>query len=81
MVMIPLSVVIQMGEIFKRTARLFARPSFEEGVARVMDLGATLNIYNIDETPEEADAKAIYSDWAAVGDDIIYSISKYQPKP
>lgn len=67
-----------MGEIFKRTARLFARPSFIEGVSRVVDLGATLNTYNKNETPEEADAKAIYSDWSSVGDDITYSIQNHE---
>ena len=69
-----------MGEIFRRTARLFARPSFEEGVARVIDLGATLNIYNKNDTPEKTDAKAIYSDWASVGDDITYAIQTHEQK-
>lgn len=49
---------------------LFARPSFWEGVARVLDLGGTLNIYNESKTPEEADRTALQSDFAMVGKDI-----------
>lgn len=67
-----------MGEILRRTGRLFARPSFLEGVARVIDIGATLNVYNQDSTGNEADAKAIYSDWFAVGDDLRSAIRKHQ---
>jgi len=36
---------------------LFARPSFLEGVARVMDLGGTLQVYNNSKTEKEADLK------------------------
>ena len=67
-----------MGEILRRTARLFARPSFAEGVARVIDIGGTLNIYNRDVTEQEADAKALSSDWWAIGDDLRYSLQKHQ---
>jgi hypothetical protein len=49
---------------------LFARPSFIEGVARVMDLGATLQEYNGHGSSEEADSIALMSDWRAVGDDL-----------
>lgn len=69
-----------MGEILTRTARLFARPSFMEGFARVIDIGGTLNIYNVDETEQEADAKALSSDWWAIGDDLRYSLHEYQEK-
>ena len=51
------------------TDLLYARPSFLEGVARVMDLAGALNTYNIAPTPEQADAWALWSDWAAVGQD------------
>lgn len=68
-----------MGNIlFKRSARLFARPSFVEGVARVIDIGSTLNEYNRDKTEEEADAKAIKSDWYAVGDSIHYAMKGFK---
>lgn len=49
---------------------LFARPSFLEGVARTLDIGGTLQQYNISETPELADAIALYLDGAAIGDDL-----------
>ena len=49
---------------------LFARPSFLEGVARVLDIGGTLNVYNASPTPELADYLAVYSDWLAAGADI-----------
>lgn len=52
------------------TYRLYARPSFLEGVARVLDLGGTLNEYDTGRTGTEADALAIWSDWAAIGQDI-----------
>lgn len=49
---------------------LFARPSFLSGAARTLDLGATYTQYNVLPTPEEADCAALWSDWAAVGEDI-----------
>ena len=66
-----------MGDIlFKRSGRLFARPSFLEGYARAIDIGATLNEYNQNKTSEEADTAAIQSDWQAVGDSIEFAIDK-----
>ena len=52
------------------TSRLFARPSFIEGMARIFDMGGTLNEYNSSPSGEEADAIAIWSDWAAIGQDM-----------
>jgi hypothetical protein len=51
---------------------LFAQPSFLVGVARVLDLGGTLSAhsYNESRSPSEADARAIESDWAVVGQDM-----------
>jgi len=49
---------------------LFARPSYIEGVARIMDFGNTLNEYNSSLTAEQADFFAIASDWRAVGRDL-----------
>lgn len=49
---------------------LFARPSFIEGVGRIVDLGGALNTYNKSRTPEEADARAVYEDWKALGHDV-----------
>ena len=57
---------------------LFARPSFLEGIARMMDFGSSLNIYNESKTPEEADSMAILNDWYAVGQDMQAGIRKYE---
>ncbi len=57
---------------------LFARPSFIGGMSRVLDLGATLTEYNRSKTENEADLKAIASDWRAVGVDIEHAIEEEQ---
>lgn len=49
---------------------LFARPSFLEGIGRIFDLGNTLNEYNRSQTPQDADARALASDWRVVGEEI-----------
>ena len=60
-----------------RTFRLFAAPSFLEGFNRNIDWAETLDIYNENETEDEADYFALKSDWFAVGDDIRTAILKY----
>ena len=57
--------------LFTRTGRLFANPSLAEGVGRAFDILGDQDIYNEDLTPQEADSKALFSDWASVGDHII----------
>ncbi len=49
---------------------LFARPSFLEGMVRVLDMGGTLQEYNRALTPAQADALALYADAWAVGGDM-----------
>ena len=49
---------------------LFARPSFWEGVARILDFGNVLTEYNKSLTPQQADALAMRADWVTVGEDI-----------
>ena len=58
---------------------VYARPSFLRGVARLFDFGGTLNTYHYlaDEDPNEADARAIASDWQAVGRDLASAIGQY----
>lgn len=65
--------------LFARTGRLFATPSLTEGVGRVFDLFGTHDIYNEDLTPTEADSKALYSDWASVGDHLISAAKELAP--
>lgn len=49
---------------------LFARPSFASGAASVIDLWGQFAEYNESATPAKADANAILSDWAIVGQDL-----------
>ena len=58
-------------ELFGRTGRLFASPSLVDGMSRVFDLWGIMDVYNEDTTPKEVDCRALYSDWAAVGDHLI----------
>ena len=58
--------------------RLFARPTFLEGAARVFDFANVLQNYRYDTTEREADTNALRSDWMAVGDDIGYAITRYE---
>ena len=60
--------------------RLFAEPSFVEGMSRVLDLGGTLQEYNTSETENKADIEALGSDWRAVGEDLKFSIKSYEQK-
>lgn len=57
---------------------LFARPSFIEGAARVLDMGGTLQIYNESKTADEADRKAMKKDWEAVGEDVVNAAREYE---
>ncbi len=55
------------------TFQLFSSlPSFGEGMARVLDLNGSLTDhgYILSETPREADARALASDWSATMNDI-----------
>jgi len=49
---------------------LFARPSFLEGAARIIDVGNCLNSYNESLSEEQADYLAIKADWAMVCQDL-----------
>jgi len=51
------------------TSFLFARSSFLEGFGRVLDLGATMTIYNSSPTAELADARALLADRLALAAD------------
>lgn len=59
--------------------KLFADPSFVEGMGSVLDLAGNLHKdYNTSETEKEADKNALLNDWIAVGEDIRISISEYE---
>jgi len=57
---------------------LFSTPTFWAGMARVLDLGGTLNEYNYSSTPNKADFHAILSDWKVVGSDISKAMVIYE---
>lgn len=52
------------------TDLLYARPSFLEGLARVLDLGSTMQEYNRSITAQQANCRALRSDFCAVGQDM-----------
>ena len=58
--------------------QLFARPSLLEGMARILDLGTTLQNYNDYPSAKQADSNALFNDWQAVGQDIMNAIDKYE---
>jgi hypothetical protein len=58
------------------TTFLFARPSFFEGIARILDFGNTLQVYNESADPAEADAWALASDWHAIGEDMMRAVNE-----
>jgi len=65
---------------------LCLRPSFLEGMARILDFPGTLSEYNRSLTPEQADYLALLGDWRLVGKDIEDAIktapaTEGRPKP
>jgi hypothetical protein len=64
--------------IGQHTFQLFACPSFIEGVGQLVDVMGVLNTYADSETGVEADAKAVGSDWKAVGEDIRTAMIEYE---
>lgn len=54
-----------------QTDFLFANPAFAGGAASIFSVGGLQPNYNQSDTPNEADAKAIRSDWAITGEDIV----------
>ena len=63
--------------LFTRSGRLFTDPSLVEGASRTFDILGNQDIYNEDLTSEEADTKALFSDWASVGDHLILATEEF----
>lgn len=58
----------------QRATFLFTMPSFIQGAAQVFDMsGDGVVCYN---TSDNADERALYQDWAAVGDDLVYGAKR-----
>ncbi len=49
---------------------LVAAPSFASGAGRLLDWYGLYDLYNVSRNGQEADAKAMFSDWRVVGEDI-----------
>lgn len=58
------------------TFDLFALPSWAEGAGSIIDMAGSFHNYNDSPTPSEADAKALRSDWEAVGMDFLTAINE-----
>jgi hypothetical protein len=56
---------------------LYARPSFAEGISRLVDFGGTLQVYNESPDDYQADYLALLSDWRIIGDDIKNTMVEY----
>jgi hypothetical protein len=69
-----------MGEFTDDTGFLYPSPSFLSGWAAVLDFAGTLNVYNVSKSGQEADARALASDWAIVGKDIQKAIKRVDQK-
>jgi hypothetical protein len=54
-----------------KTDFLFSFPSFWIGVGSIINLSGNNIEYNFSDNENEADSKALYSDWALVGQDIL----------
>jgi hypothetical protein len=63
-----------------RTWFLVARPSFIIGFGSLAALWGGQHRYNVAATGNEADARALYSDWRMVGQDLRDSISLCAPE-
>ena len=59
---------------------LYARLSFVEGLARILDFGNTFSGYNDSDTGLETDSIALWTDWAVVGQDIRDAIGAFEEK-
>jgi hypothetical protein len=57
---------------------LVSAPSVLSGAGRLLDWYGFLNTYNSSRTPQEADAKAMFSDWRIVGQDIDDAIVEFE---
>ena len=53
-----------------RTDFLVAQPSFWSGLGRWLDIFGRSDSYNISPDTESADARALYSDWRTVGQEL-----------
>lgn len=65
-----------MSEEFRSTF-LFPTPNWCEGMARLVDFGNSLTMFNRSQAPEDPDVRAMTQDWLSVGDRIREAMSKF----
>jgi hypothetical protein len=58
-----------------------ADPRFWFGPARVLDLFGQFDQYNMSPTPQEADARALRSDWMIIGDHLVDAMERAPVEP
>ncbi len=56
---------------------LFATPSWLTGAARSLDVAGQFDEYNDSKTVQDADARALFSDWRAVGESILDAVVRF----
>ncbi|MCY4599081.1 MAG: hypothetical protein OXF27_04090 [Acidobacteria bacterium] len=61
-----------------RTDYLYSTPSAWSGVARLLDLFGRFDAYNDSPTDDLADARALYSDWHIVGQELASAMTKVE---
>lgn len=57
---------------------LTADPSFVSGAARLLDWWGLYDTYNVSRNGQEADAKAMFSDWRIVGQDLADAMVEFE---
>lgn len=70
-----------MGRDVVTSDFLFAQPSVLSGIARLLDLWGTFDVYNVSRTAQEADARALRCDWAVVGHDLSHAMAHFRHVP
>ena len=48
------------------------------GIGKLFDFSGSYEKYNASDTGEDADTKAIFLDWLAVGEDLEYALNKFE---
>lgn len=56
---------------------LFVRPRFFRGLAHTLDITGSIHGYNWSRNGDEADALAMFADWALVGKDLASAMEQF----
>lgn len=70
------AVAIKSKKVLRHSYRLGSVPSFWTGVARVLDLGATFDCYNVSETDSQADIDSFMLDMKTLRNDYQIAMAK-----